>query len=49
MLHVADYAMKTRIPRLQIEPPNAPPARVVVLPLKAVQNALIVWPGNMKK
>ena len=49
MLHVAHYAKKTRIPRLQIEPPNAPPARVVVLPQKAVQNAPIVWPGNTKK
>ena len=49
MLHVAHHAKKTPIPQTKTEPPNAFHVRLAAMPKKAVQNAPIAWPGNLKK
>ena len=46
---LASFAKQTPIPRTETEPPNAFHVRPVVLPMKEVRNAPIVWRGNTKK
>ena len=46
---VASFAKEIPIPRTKTEPPNAFHVRLVAMPKKAVQNAPIAWPGNLKK